>query len=88
MYDISQDFFSFVKRVSMLHGFASEIVALTEFVSLLTTQSVTVNLVQPGLILSKSHSFLEASLDSITTNTSNLETWEVEIKLELLDQMN
>ena len=33
----------------MKHGIANESVALTEYVSLLTTHLVTVNLVQPGL---------------------------------------
>ena len=48
--------------------------------TLLTSQSVTVNLVQPGRILSKSHPFLGASLDSIVTNVRNLETWALEVK--------
>ena len=63
-------------------------VALTEYGSLLTTQLVTVNLVQPELILSNSHAFLGASLDSIITNVGNLETWGVEIKIpsSILDQ--
>ena len=47
---------------------------------LLTTQSITINLVQPGLILSKSHPFLGASLDSIVTNVDIFETWGVEIE--------
>ena len=64
----------------MKHGIANESVALTEYVTLLTSQSVTVNLIQPGLILSKSHPFLGASLDSVVTNVDNLETWGVEIK--------
>ena len=63
----------------MKHGIANESVALTEYVTLLTCQSVTVNLVQPGLVLSKSHPFLGASLDSIVTNVDNLEMREVEI---------
>ena len=33
-----------------------------------------------GLILSKSHLFLGATLDSIITNVDNLETWGEEIK--------
>ena len=37
-------------------------------------------MVQPGLILSKSHPFLGASLDSIVTNVENIETWGVEIE--------
>ena len=64
----------------MKHDIANEMVALSEYVTLLTTQSVTVNLVQPGFILSKSHPFLGASLESILTNVDNLETWGVEIK--------
>ena len=48
----------------MKHGIARESVALTEYICLLTTELVTINLVQPGLILSKSHPFLVASLDS------------------------
>ena len=64
----------------MKHGIANESAALTENVTLSTTQSVRVNFVQSGLILSKSHPFLGASLDSIVTNVDNLETWEVEIK--------
>ena len=67
----------------MRHGIANESVALTEYVSLLKTQSVTVNLIQPGLILSKSHFFLGASLDCAVTNIDMgryLETWGVEIK--------
>ena len=67
-------FFSSVKTSSRKHGIANESVALTEYVTLLTSQSVTVNLVQPGLILSKSHPFLGASLDTIVTNVENLET--------------
>ena len=35
----------------MKRGIANESVALTEYVTLLTSQSVTVNLFQPGLIL-------------------------------------
>ena len=38
------------------------------------------NLFEPGLILSMSHPFLGASLDSIVTNMDKLETWGVEIK--------
>ena len=34
----------------MKHGIANESVSLAEYETLLTTQSVTVNLVQPGLI--------------------------------------
>ena len=52
----------------MKHGIANESVPLTEYVTLLTSQSVTVNLVQPGLILWKSHPFPQASHDSIVTN--------------------
>ena len=72
--------YSSVKISSMKHDIANEMVALSEYVTLLTTQSVTVNLVQPGFILSKSHPFLGASLESILTNVDNLETWGVEIK--------
>ena len=72
--------YSFVKISSMKHDIANEMVALSEYVTLLTTQSVTVNLVQPGFTLSKSHPFLGASLESILTNVDNLETWGVEIK--------
>ena len=63
-------------------------IALTEYGSLLTTQLVTVNLVQPKLILSNSHAFLGVSLDSIITNIGNLETWGVEIKIpsSILDE--
>ena len=64
----------------MIHGIGSESVALTEYVTFLTSQSVTVNFFQPGLILSKLHPFLRASLDSIVTNVENLESWGVEIK--------
>ena len=52
-----------VKTSSKKHGIANVSVVLTEYVSLVTFQSGTGNLVQPGLILSKSHYFLEASLD-------------------------
>ena len=63
-------------------------IALTEYGSLLTPQLVTVNLVQPKLILSNSHAFLGVSLDSIITNIGNLETWGVEIKIpsSILDE--
>ena len=44
-------FYSSFKTSSMKRGIANESVALTEYVTLLTSQSVTVNLVQPGLIL-------------------------------------
>ena len=64
----------------MIHGIGSESAALTEYVTFLTSQSVTVNFFQPGLILSKLHPFLRASLDSIVTNVENLESWGVEIK--------
>ena len=47
----------------MKHGIANESAALTEYVTLLRTQSVRVNFVQSGLILSKSHPFFGASLD-------------------------
>ena len=74
-------FYSSVKTSSVKHGIANESVALTEYVSLLTTQSsVAVNLVQPVLILSKSHPVVGASLDSVLTNVDNLEIWGVEIK--------
>ena len=60
-------FYSSLKTFSMKRGS----VALTEYVPLLTSQSVnvvnsvnSVNLVQPRLILSKSNPFLWASLDS------------------------
>ena len=72
--------YSSVKISSMKHDIANEMVALSEYVTLLTTQSVTVNLVQPGFTLSKSHPFLGASRESILTNVDNLETWGVEIK--------
>ena len=42
----------------MKYGNANESVALTEYVFQLTTQSVTINLIQPGLILSKLILFL------------------------------
>ena len=74
-------FYSSVKTSSMKHGAANEIVALTEYVTLLTSQSATINLVLPGFILSKSLPFLGASLDSIVTNVDNLETWGVEINV-------
>ena len=48
----------------MKHGIANESVALTEYATLLTSQSLTLNLVQSGVILSKSHPFLGVSLDS------------------------
>ena len=51
-------FYSSVKTSSTKHDIANERVVLTVHVFLLTTQSVTVNLVQPGLILSKSYLFL------------------------------
>ena len=57
-------FCSSVKTSSMKHGIANESAALTEYVTLLTTQSVRVNLVQPGHSLSKSHPFFGASLNS------------------------
>ena len=43
-------FYSSVKTSLMKHGIANESVALAEYETLLTTQSVTVNLVQPRLI--------------------------------------
>ena len=46
-------FYSSVKTSLMKLGIANESVALAEYETLLTTQPVTVNLVQPGLILSK-----------------------------------
>ena len=58
-------------------------VALTEYVSLLTSQSVnlvnsvnSVNLVQPRLILSKSNPFLWASLDS-GHHTKCRQSWDL-----------
>ena len=47
---------------------------------LLTTELVTVKLVQPGLILLKSHSFIGVSRDPIVMNVDNLETWGIETK--------
>ena len=41
---------------------------------------IAVNLVQPGLNLSKPNLFLGASLDSIVTNVESFETCGVEIK--------
>ena len=73
-------FYSSVKTSSLKNGLANESVALTEYVTFLISQSVTVNLFQPGRILSKSHPFLRASLDSIVTNVDNLETRGVENK--------
>ena len=64
----------------MKHGIANESVALTEHVTLLISQPVTVNLFQPGFILSKSHPFLGASLDSVVINVENLQIWGVQIK--------
>ena len=64
----------------MNYSIANENVALTEYVTLLTSQSVAINVVRLGLILSKSHAFLGASLDYIVTNLDNLETWGVKIK--------
>ena len=54
-------FYSPVKKSSVKHGIADKSVALTVYVSLLTTQPVPINLIQPGLISSKSHPFLGAS---------------------------
>ena len=73
-------FYSSVKTSSMNYSIANENVALTEYVTLLTSQSVAINVVRLGLILSKSHAFLGASLDYIVTNLDNLETWGVKIK--------
>ena len=73
-------FYSSVKISSVKYGVANESVALIEYVRILTSQSVTVNLVQSGLILSKSHPFFGASLDFILTNVDNIMTWGVEIK--------
>ena len=42
-------FYSSVKTSSMKHGDANESLALTRYVTLSITQSVTINLVQPGL---------------------------------------
>ena len=64
----------------MNYSIANENVALTEYVTLLTSQSVAINVVRLGLILSKSHAFLGSSLDYIVTNLDNLETWGVKIK--------
>ena len=58
---------TFVKTSSMKHGIANESVVLTEHVSLLTTQSVTLNLVQAGLILSRYHPFLGVSFESMVS---------------------
>ena len=63
----------------MKHSILNESAALSKYVSLLTSQSTRVNFVQPGLILSKLHTFLGASLDSTITNVDNFETWKVEI---------
>ena len=41
----------------------------------LTTQQVIANMVQLGIILSKSLPFLGATIDSIVTNVDNCETW-------------
>ena len=57
----------------MKHGIANESAALTEYVTLLTTQSVRVNFVQSGLILSKSHPFFGASVDS----WASLDSWDL-----------
>ena len=77
---INSFLYSSVKTSSVKHGIASESIALTEYEFLLTTKSVTENLIQSGLILSKSHPFVRALLDSIVTNVDNLETWGMEIK--------
>ena len=64
----------------MKHDIVNESVALTNFILQLKSQSVTIYLVQQGLILSKSHPFLGAPFDFIVTNVDNLETWKKEIK--------
>ena len=61
----------------MKHGIANKSVAFIEYVALMTTESVAVNLVQPGPILSKSHRFLGSAI----TNVGNLEIWRLEFNV-------
>ena len=73
-------FYSSIKATSVKHGIANGSVVLTEYVSLLATQSGTENLIQSGRILSKSLPFVRALLESIIPNVDNLENWGMETK--------
>ena len=61
----------------MRHGIVNESAALSEYISLLTTQSVAENLVQPGLILSNLYPFAGISLNPTVTNVCHLDASEV-----------
>ena len=77
---INSLFYSSIKATSVKHGIANGSVVLTEYVSLLATQSGTENLIQSGRILSKPLLFVRALLESIITNVDNLENWGMETK--------
>ena len=64
----------------MKHGIAKESVALTEYVCLLTTELVTINLVQPGLFYQSHILFLRHHLTLIVMIVDNLGTLGIEIR--------
>ena len=64
----------------MCHGISHETEALNKYVESLTAKSLFVTADNPGLIISKTHPYLGASLDAIITNIDTCERWGVEIK--------
>ena len=57
----------------MRHGIVNESAALSEYISLLTTQPVKEKLVQPGLILSNLYPFVCTSPNPTITDVCHLD---------------
>ena len=64
----------------MCHGISYEAEALKKYVEFLTANSLFFTTDNSGLIVSKSHPYLGASLDAIITDMDTGEKWGVEIK--------
>ena len=69
-----------LRTPGMCHGISHETEALNKYVKSLTAKSLFVTADNPGLIISKTHHYLGASLDDIITNIDTCERWGVEIK--------
>ena len=72
--------YSSFSNASTLHGNQNESIALQKYVQFLTSKSININVKKVGLLLSKSHPYLGASLDAVIKNVDSGERWGVEIK--------
>ena len=72
--------YSNVKTTGMMHGVQNEKRALDSYVTHLHNSGLAVFIGQPGIIISKTHPYLGASLDACVTDINTNTEWGVEIK--------